>query len=103
MKNSEHYKEAILLLNNEKNKIEKQIEIVTKNLIDALNQESPFKPGDKVLFKNYPDDDWNTGIWGGYELHKYNEPSPTIFKILPDGKQAKNIHWVGSDSEIIPA
>jgi len=103
MKKSEHLKKHLDALAVERDRIQTEIEASQRELVAAMNEESPFKPGDKVRFKNYDDGDWHTGIWGRYELKKYYYPRPTIFKILPDGTQSNKIHWVGSDPEIIPA
>jgi len=103
MKKSESLKIRIAALNAEKIRIEAEMATAQREFVAAMNEESPFKPGDKVRFKTYNDGDWHTGIWGRYEIGKYRYDSPTIFKILPNGKQSKNIHWVASDAEIIPA
>jgi len=103
MKKSESLKIRIAALNAEKIRIEAEMATAQREFVAAMNEESVFKPGDKVRFKNYPDDDWNTGIWGRYEIGKYRYDSPTIFKTKDDGTKSAKTHWVASDAEIIPA
>ena len=103
MKKSESLKIRIAALNAEKIRIEAEMATAQREFVAAMNEESPFKPGDKVRFKTYDDGDWHTGIWGRYELSQYNYPRATIFKIKDDGTASKKTHWVGNDPEIIPA
>ena len=103
MKKSEYLKKHIAALEIERDRIQSEISTAQREFVAAMNEESHFKPGDKVRFKTYDDGDWRTGIWGRYELNQYNYPRATIFKIKDDGTTSKKTHWVGNDPEIIPA
>jgi hypothetical protein len=102
MKKSEHYKAAIAALMAERDRIEAEIATARKELLAAVTEESPFKPGDKVRFRNWYGNEWKDGIFGRYETSMGN-PRPTIFKIKKDGTASLLTHWVGSGPEILPA